>query len=48
MARNTYYNDDGTTDKQTCPRCGDTFLAEHSDRVHCGKCGYTEWNTDDE
>jgi small subunit ribosomal protein S27Ae len=47
MARNEYYNDDGTTEKEMCPRCGDTFLAEHSDRVHCGKCGYTEWNTDE-
>jgi small subunit ribosomal protein S27Ae len=26
-----------------CPKCGDgTFLAEHKDRVYCGKCGYTE------
>ncbi|MWG34269.1 30S ribosomal protein S27ae [Halomarina oriensis] len=48
MARNEYYSDDGTTEKEMCPRCGDTFLAEHSDRVHCGKCGYTEWHTDDE
>lgn len=29
---------------KTCPRCGSaTFLAKHKDRVHCGKCGYTEF-----
>lgn len=27
-----------------CPRCGaGTYLAEHADRLSCGKCGYTEW-----
>jgi small subunit ribosomal protein S27Ae len=30
--------------KRTCPRCGEgVFLAEHADRVSCGKCGYTEF-----
>lgn len=30
--------------KQTCPKCGEgVFLAEHKDRFHCGKCGYTRW-----
>ncbi|GGN12689.1 30S ribosomal protein S27ae [Halarchaeum nitratireducens] len=43
MSRADYYNDDGTASKTQCPRCGDTFLADHSDREHCGKCGYTEW-----
>ena len=43
MPRSDYYNDDGTTDKEMCPRCGDTFLADHGDRQNCGKCGYTEW-----
>jgi small subunit ribosomal protein S27Ae len=29
--------------KKTCPKCGPgVFLAEHKDRVHCGKCGYME------
>ena len=29
---------------QTCPRCGDgVFLANHKDRMSCGKCGYTEY-----
>ncbi|MBN1786713.1 MAG: 30S ribosomal protein S27ae [Candidatus Methanofastidiosa archaeon] len=27
-----------------CPRCGPgIFLADHGERVSCGKCGYTEW-----
>ena len=25
-----------------CPKCGPgIYMAEHYDRVHCGKCGYT-------
>jgi small subunit ribosomal protein S27Ae len=43
MARHEYYGDDGTTEKQMCPRCGDTFLGDHGDRLHCGRCSYTEW-----
>lgn len=28
--------------KRACPRCGPgTFLAEHEDRFHCGRCRYT-------
>ena len=45
MTRNEFYNVDGDdveTNKETCPRCGDTFLADHGDRKHCGKCGYKE------
>jgi ubiquitin-small subunit ribosomal protein S27Ae len=27
-----------------CPRCGmGVFLADHPDRLHCGRCGYTEF-----
>jgi len=27
-----------------CPKCGaGVFLAQHKDRVSCGKCGYTEF-----
>ncbi|MCK4718340.1 MAG: 30S ribosomal protein S27ae [Thermoplasmata archaeon] len=30
--------------RQFCPKCGaGVFLAEHKDRVSCGKCGYTEF-----
>jgi small subunit ribosomal protein S27Ae len=42
MAHGDYY-DDGTTNKQMCPRCGDTFLGDYGDRLHCGRCSYTEW-----
>lgn len=29
---------------KACPKCGDgVFLAEHADRVSCGKCKYTEF-----
>ncbi|HDR53069.1 MAG TPA: 30S ribosomal protein S27ae [archaeon] len=27
-----------------CPKCGPgVVMARHSDRFHCGKCGYTEF-----
>jgi len=30
--------------KKDCTRCGKgVFLAEHSDRYTCGKCGYTQF-----
>jgi small subunit ribosomal protein S27Ae len=30
--------------RQNCPRCGEgVFLAEHKDRLSCGKCGYTQF-----
>lgn len=29
---------------KSCPKCGEgVFLAEHSNRFSCGKCGYTEF-----
>jgi len=29
--------------KNTCPKCGPgMFLAQHSDRLYCGKCKYVE------
>jgi small subunit ribosomal protein S27Ae len=42
MPRSDYY-EDGELTKDLCPRCGDTVLADHDDRQHCGQCGYTEW-----
>ncbi len=28
---------------KSCPKCGPGyFLAEHSNRISCGKCGYAE------
>jgi small subunit ribosomal protein S27Ae len=33
-----------TRERRFCSRCGDgVFMAEHSDRVACGKCGFTEF-----
>ena len=32
--------------RRHCPKCGDGyFLAEHKNRLSCGKCGYTEFKT---
>ena len=32
--------------KKTCPKCGPSFyLADHSNRATCGKCGYTEFKS---
>ncbi|MBT7706312.1 30S ribosomal protein S27ae [archaeon] len=29
--------------KPSCPKCGaGVFLAEHKDRLYCGKCHYVE------
>ena len=28
---------------KSCPKCGPgVFLAQHDNRSHCGKCGFTE------
>jgi small subunit ribosomal protein S27Ae len=29
--------------RKFCPKCEGSFLAEHNDRLSCGKCGYTEF-----
>ena len=29
--------------KKACPKCEGAYLAEHEDRLACGKCGYTEF-----
>lgn len=37
--------DELTRKRKACPKCGDgVFMAEHGDRVACGRCGYTEFN----
>lgn len=45
----TYYKVSGESIervKKTCPKCGiKSFLAEHKDRLTCGKCGYMEKKT---
>jgi len=42
-----YYKVNGesiTRTRKICPKCGaGVFLAEHADRVSCGKCKYTEF-----
>ncbi len=36
---------DGKLAKKECPKCGKgVFLADHKNRISCGKCGYTEFN----
>ncbi len=37
-------NDKLTRTNETCPKCGrGFFLANHKDRLSCGKCGYTSF-----
>lgn len=42
-----FYNVEGSRAKRlrkVCPRCGrGVFMADHSDRFACGKCGFTEF-----
>ena len=36
--------DDLKRKNKACPRCGPgIFMADHGDRLACGKCGYTEF-----
>lgn len=31
-------------ERKSCPKCGSgVFMAQHEDRVSCGRCGYTEF-----
>ncbi|MEM2934233.1 MAG: 30S ribosomal protein S27ae [Halobacteria archaeon] len=45
--RHKYYDIAGGKIKRKrmkCPRCGEgVFLAEHKNRLSCGRCGYTEF-----
>ena len=45
--RSSYYSlQDGKAvlSRRHCPRCGTgVLMAEHRDRVSCGRCGYTEF-----
>ncbi|MFQ6088143.1 MAG: 30S ribosomal protein S27ae [Candidatus Methanofastidiosia archaeon] len=35
-----------TRKNKQCPRCGaGTFLADHGDRLSCGKCRFTQWKS---
>ena len=43
--KHTKYKIEGTTivRAKSCPKCGEgVFLAEHKDRLYCGKCHYLE------
>ncbi len=42
MARYELYDEDGAPTNDRCPECEDAFLADHGDRRHCGRCGYSE------
>ncbi len=43
----TLYNVEGdkiVSRRTDCPKCGrGVFLAEHADRLTCGRCGYTKF-----
>lgn len=35
--------ENGKSKNKSCPKCGPgVFMANHKDRLSCGKCGYTE------
>ena len=44
----SYFKIDGSTvtrERNSCPKCGPgVFMAKHSNRAHCGKCGFSEFN----
>ena len=40
-----YYKIEGdkiVRNKKICPKCG-SFLADHKDRLYCGKCHFTQF-----
>ena len=47
IAKKDYYKLEGSKlsrSRKHCPKCGPgVFMAEHANRVSCGKCGYTEF-----
>ncbi len=47
MPAHDYYTIEGdklVRKRKECPKCGGgTFMAQHADRLACGKCGYTEF-----
>ncbi|MCD6414026.1 MAG: 30S ribosomal protein S27ae [Candidatus Diapherotrites archaeon] len=50
MKKSEYYElSDGKVNRKKipCPKCGPgVFMAEHKDRYHCGRCGYTMMKTE--
>jgi len=47
VKRSAYFaveGDRAVPQRKYCPRCGPgVFMAQHKDRLSCGKCGYTEF-----
>ncbi|MBP2146869.1 small subunit ribosomal protein S27Ae [Methanofollis sp. W23] len=47
VKRSAYFKVEGdkaAPQRKYCPRCGPgVFMAQHKDRLACGKCGYTEF-----
>lgn len=47
IAKKDYYTiTDGklVRKRKHCPKCGPgVFMAEHENRISCGRCGYTEF-----
>ena len=47
VKRSAYFTVEGkkaVPQRKYCPRCGPgVFMAQHKDRLSCGKCGYTEF-----
>ena len=47
IAKKDYYKLEGnklSRSRKHCTKCGPgVFMAEHANRVSCGKCGYTEF-----
>lgn len=40
-----FYDSTGKHKNKSCPKCGKgVFMAQHKDRITCGKCGYTEFS----
>ena len=41
----SHYDSSGKKKLRFCVKCGPgIFMANHGDRVSCGKCGYTEFS----
>lgn len=47
IAKKDFFKVEGgklTRTRKHCPKCGPgVFMAEHDNRVACGRCGYTEF-----
>ena len=36
--------DKAVRQRKSCPKCGaGVFMAQHKDRIYCGRCHYTEF-----